>query len=695
MSAPRGAGAHAPRWLPFLVTASLLLAACSTAEPEPTPIPTPAPRAEPADAVATVHDFLDAWADGAYARLYGYLAPVDRERTSPARMRGLLYSFDELAHVTNLITTIGDPSPIALPPEPAPTLTPSPTPGDSAAAAPSGSASLEPTPAVASPTPAPTTNASPVPPGTPLDGPIVGLAFPVQLRFSTGNFGVIELSRQVVVVPDGTDWGVRWSSQLLFPELGEDGHLELQRETPARGRIIGLDGTVWAETRDDGVRVYPQEWLAGQTIGYVGRVNQDDLVSLAREGVRLGDPIGRTGLELGADAILRGRPGFTLRAVPADGDPVALFERPVEQGADVAITLRRSLQSTAQAQIANYNEAGTAVIDPKTGDVWALASAPVFNPNAMTLGTTLGGQDLSATTFSQRFNHATLGTYPAGSSFKVFTLAAALQTGVATPATRMSCNGTWVYQGFTFHNYEDHHLAGNVDLKAAMAFSCNTTYMPLSILVYQEDPTALTNLVRDFGFGQLSGIRYLPEARGILPDAHYFEITKRWDGVYRPYNGFDQVQLAIGQGSYLGSPMQLANAYAAIGNGGTLWTPRIVAEIRHADGTVEEVPNEVQREIPLTEDQLAYVVDSMQAVVDYSYGTAYGSFRGFGIPVAGKSGTAETGGPNPDAWFPAIAPADDPEISVATVLVRVPLATGGSDAAPLVRRVMAQYFSER
>jgi penicillin-binding protein 2 len=260
----------------------------------------------------------------------------------------------------------------------------------------------------------------------------------------------------------------------------------------------------------------------------------------------------------------------------------------------------------------------------------------------------------------------------------------------------MSCLGTWTYSGFTFHNYEDHQLGSSVDLKQAMAFSCNTTYMPLSIRVYEQDPTALTDLVRDFGFGQLSGIKYLPEARGILPDPHYFEITKRWDGVIRPYNGFDQVQLAIGQGSYLGSTMQLANAYAAIGNGGTLWTPRIVAEVRQPDGTViEEVPNEVQREIPLTPEQLAYVVDSMQAVVDYSYGTAYGSFRGFGIPVAGKSGTAETGGPNPDAWFPAIAPADDPQISVATVLVRVPLATGGSDAAPLVRRVMAQYFSER
>jgi penicillin-binding protein 2 len=260
----------------------------------------------------------------------------------------------------------------------------------------------------------------------------------------------------------------------------------------------------------------------------------------------------------------------------------------------------------------------------------------------------------------------------------------------------MTCNGTWPFSGFTFRNYLNHSLPGLVNLLEAMAFSCNTTYMPLSIMVYEEDERALVQLVRDFGFGQLTGMRYLPHERGILPDHLYFETAPRWHGGLDPYGPFDQIQLSIGQGSFLGSPLQLANAYAAIGNGGTLWTPRVVVEVRDPEGeVVERIEPEVRRNIPLTEAQLAYVVDSMQAVVDYPYGTAYGPFRGFGIPVAGKSGTAETGGPNPNAWFPAIAPADDPTISVATVLVRVPLATGGSDAAPLVRQVMAQHFSEQ
>jgi penicillin-binding protein 2 len=219
--------------------------------------------------------------------------------------------------------------------------------------------------------------------------------------------------------------------------------------------------------------------------------------------------------------------------------------------------------------------------------------------------------------------------------------------------------------------------------------------MPLSIMVYDADTEALPDLVREFGFGQPSGMPYLAEEDGILPDRRYFEVNQRWNGAYSPYGPFDQIQLAIGQGDLLATPLQMANAYAAFGNGGTLWVPRLVVEARSPGGTTTlRVEPAVAREISLTDAQLDYVVESMKAVVNLSYGTARSAFAGFGVQVAGKSGTAETGGPNPNAWFPAIAPADDPGISIATVLVRVPLATGGSDAAPLVRRVMSRYFAD-
>jgi penicillin-binding protein 2 len=524
---------------------------------------------------------------------------------------------------------------------------------------------------------------------------VPALRIPVVLQFRTDLLGDVDLKRDFTLVQGAGGWRVSWSPAVLFPELADGGTLAMTRQDAPRGRILATDGTVFAQTRDDGVRVYPHEWLAGQTIGWVGEVTEEELRTLGRQGYLAGDIKGRGGIEAGADELLRGRPGFTLAVVPPSGDPLPVIERAMVPGSDVVITIRPRIQAAAEAAIGGYAEAGTAVIDPRSGDVWALASAPLFNPNAMTLGTTLGGLGLGTPGSHTRRNHATMGAYPTGSSFKVFTLGAALKTGVAGPGTRMTCNGTWTFSGFTFRNYLDHRLPGLVNLLQAMAFSCNTTYMPLSIMVYDADQEALPDLVREFGFGQLTGIQYVAEEDGILPDQDYFEATERWDGITRPYGPFDQIQLAIGQGDLLATPLQMANAYAAWGNGGTLWVPRLVAEVRTPGGTTQlRVEPAVAREISLTDGQLDYVVESMQAVVNLPYGTARAAFAGFGVQVAGKSGTAETGGPNPNAWFPAIAPADDPGISVATVLVRVPLATGGSDAAPLVRGVMARYFAD-
>jgi len=677
-----------------VLCAALLAAACSGPTPVPTPYPTAAPRAAEADAETTIRAYLSAWRSRDYERMYTMIASLDRPQADAEQFAALYRAFDEETEATGLSWSLGSVSPTTLPPEPrAPDDLPAATPAPSATPEPSGG-----TAAGASPTVEPTPAYTPPPPDTPVEGPVPAVRAAADLHFLTNRFDAVNLKRTLVAVRSADGWRIRWTPEQLLPGLTLDTKLSAVREAPQRGRIVSVDGTVWAENREDGVRVYPQEWTAGQTIGYATPATADELQALEPMGYREGDLIGRLGLEYGADDLLRGRPGFALIGTRASGHQLTLLERPVQQGADLLITLRADIQRTADAAVAPYGGgAGTAAIDPQSGDVWALASAPLFNPNSMVLGTTLAGQRLTSTA-AQRFNQATLGAYPAGSSFKPFTLAAALKLGIAGPGTRMPCNGTWTFSGFTFHNYEDHSLGGSVDLLQAMAFSCNTTYMPLSIMVYNENRTALTDLVREFGFGAFTGINHIVEESGILPDRLYFEGTKRWNGVYSPYGPFDQIQLAIGQGSYLGTPLQLANAYAAIGNGGTLWVPRLVIEARVPNGRVlEHTDPTVRRKISLTQDQLDYVLASLEAVVNYSYGTAYSAFRGFGVQVGGKSGTAETGGPNPDAWFPAIAPAGGTgaEIAVATVLIRVPLATGGSDAAPLVRRVMATYFATR
>ena len=658
----------------------LLLTACGgPATPEPTP--TTYPVAPPEAAASVAAEYVADWAAGDYPSMHAALDPVVRDRYPIERFTELHAAFADMVRMEELAASTGTPELTALPPGPRsrqfPAPSPTPAPPD-----PSGSPA-----ASGFPSSAPIAGPSP---DAVLPGPVPAMAVPVELAVASARFGQLSLDRALTMVQGRDGWLLRWSPSVIFPELGEEGTLRLDRSLGPRGRIIGTDGTVWAETRDDGVRVYPQEALGGQAIGYVSEVSAEDLETLAESGYRSGDPIGRSGLEYGAEDLLRGTAGWSLVAVPAEGPESVVAEAPAVPGADITITLRPAIQAVAQDALTPYATAATAVVDPASGDVWALASQPAFNPNSMTLGSTLDGAPLTPARGEQTFNRAVLGAYPAGSSLKPFTLVAALSTGVVTPSSRVTCPPTWQYGDFTFRNYMSHALPGQVSLSEAMAFSCNTTYMPLSLEVYEASETALTDLLFEFGFGAATGIGYVVEETGIVPDDAWLAENGRGG-----FSAFEQVQLSIGQGAFLGTPLQLANAYAAIGNGGRLWTPRILTAATLPDGSVvEEVEPAVAREIAVSPEQLAYVTDALEAVTTLPYGTGTAAFADFGISVAGKSGTAETGTPEPHAWFPAYAPADDPTISVATILPNIALGTGGSDAAPIVRGVMDAHFAD-
>jgi penicillin-binding protein 2 len=659
--------------------AGLALAACVVdPTPEPTPVPTTFPVAPPEVAAELTAGYLDAWAAGDYAAMHAVLDPLLKERYPLERFGDLHAALSEMARVESLEGSVGVPAITALAPEPPVARFPVPEP--------SAAPSLDPSASEAPPPPSPGPSFDPT---EPLPGPVPALAVPVELALSSDRFGDLRLERELTWVQSADGWLLRWSPAVIFPELGDGGSLRLDRALGGRGRILGEGGIVWADTLEDGTRVYPQEALGGQAIGYVGEVTAEDLARLEAAGYRTGDVVGRSGLEYGAEALLRGVPGWTLVAVDGDGAESVLHETEMVPGADVTITLRPGIQAAAQEALGPYAQAATAVVDPQSGDVWALASQPAFNPNSMTLGSTLAGQPLSPAGQAQIFNKAVLAAYPAGSSLKPFTLAAALLAGVVEPTSTRPCPPTWQYGDFTFRNYENHSLPGQVGLAESMAFSCNTTYMPLSLEVYQARETALTDVLFEFGFGAATGIGYLVEETGIVPDDAWLAANGRGG-----YSGFEQIQLSIGQGAFLGTPLQLANAFAAIGNGGTLWQPRILTSATLPDGTaLTTVEPAIIREVSVDGADLAFVTDALQAVTTLSYGTGTAAFAGFGIPVAGKSGTAETGTPDPHAWFPAYAPADEPTISVATVLPNIPLGTGGSDAAPLVRRVMAAHFA--
>jgi len=641
-----------PRRGARLLMSTALLVACAGPLPTPSgPVPsaTPDPAVQAGEAARLVaRKFVANWHARRYERMVQLIAPADRARYGDEALPDLLRRFDELARVSWVVAEAGTPIESSLPPE-------------------SGGV-----------------------------GPVPALEVPISLAFETDLFGRVAFRRTLTLTPGAEGWVARWRPALLFPQLGDNDTLALARTIGPRGRIISADGTIFAETRDDGMRTYPQEWLAGQTIGYVEPVSASEVESLAAAGYAVGDPLGRSGLEQGGEALLRGSPGMVISAVSPFGDQMPVLERPMVPGADLTITIRPSLQATAEAALSMSNNAATVVLDPKTGDVWALASVPRFNPNSMTLGTTLAGQPLARASAAAVLNRAVLAAHPAGSSFKPFTLIAALETGVATPATRMPCLSTWRYGGFTYHNYLDHTLGSSVSLVQAMAFSCNTTYMPLAIRVWDADPDALTEIVAAFGFGRSTGITHLADAPGTLPDARYYDVTPRANGRLSPYGPADQIQLAIGQGDFQATPLQLANAYGAFANGGTLWEPRLVTQATLPDGrVVGRIDPRAIRRVDVKPESFDYLRQSLRAVISLPYGTAYAAFAGFGHQVAGKSGTAETGTPTPDAWFPAFAPVADAEIVVTTVLVHVTIGTGGSRTAPLVRRVMARYFADQ
>jgi cell division protein FtsI/penicillin-binding protein 2 len=657
-----------------LITA---LGACGVDQGPATPTPVPTPS--PADAERVARSYLAAWTAGNYQAMWTLVAPEDQRLTTYDRFAALHKQFATLVGVTKLTAT-------AKPGQPTRLLLPTP----------SVSSSQSPTSRGASPreseaSPQQSTGPGGSTPAVPPSVPAIGV--PVTLDFTTNIFGDLPLQRLLMLTAGAKGFVVRWSRALLFPELGMDGTFTLSRAASPRGRIVAADGTVFATTRADGMRVYPQESLAGQTIGYVTRVTSTDLKTLAAKGYRAGDWVGRSGLELGAEDLLRGKPGFTLSAVVPGRAPITVLDTPMVPGATLTISIRPALQRAAEAAMRRYPRVASAVVDPRSGEVLALASLPSFDPNAMTLGTTLHGVGLARPGKEQILNKAVMGAYPAGSDFKPFTLGAALQSRTVTTTTTMLCPGTWTYDGFTFKNWMRESLGGLRPWVDTMALSCNTTYMPLSVLVYQRNKTALTDLLHDFGFGQPTGMDFLAEDPGVLPDAAYFKTHKRWNGKLSPYGPFDQIQLAIGQGEYKGTALQLALAYAAWGNRGTLWEPRLVLKaVRPSGVTVYRSKPTVHHAIGLSKPVMDFVVTTMRAVITSPLGTAHGAFFGFPIAAAGKSGTAETGGPDPDAWFPAFAPMTRPTIAVATVVVTVPLGTGGDFAAPITRRIMEAYF---
>lgn len=437
-------------------------------------------------------------------------------------------------------------------------------------------------------------------------------------------------------------------------------------------------------------RSYPCGTLAGPIIGYVGLINQEELASFAERGYRSRDRIGKSGIEREYEQYLRGQDGVTEVEVDSLSRPVATVgaEAPVA-GYTLVLTLDGNVQKTAenalQEQLAKLQsgkykgaKAGAAVaLDPRTGEIIAMATEPGFDPGWFVPRISDERWRQVSTGVSGLFNRAVSGAYPPGSIFKPFTAMAALEAGVADLTETVLCSPSVSSRYFRKRCaiWSSGRTHGRQNLTEGMINSCNIVFYELGGRLTADQ---MASAAKNFGLSYPTGLRFTPmEASGAVPDS---SVRKFMPGELASY--------AIGQQVTV-TPLQMAVAYGGIATRGLIHRPHLVRDAISADGSVvEQFAPEIMRTAVLSERTWDYLHDSLSQVP--RVGTAAYAFQGFGIPVAGKTGTAEVPPGDPHGWFVGWAPVDDPEIVVAVLIERG--GGGGSAAAPVARRIMEAYF---
>jgi len=461
----------------------------------------------------------------------------------------------------------------------------------------------------------------------------------------------------------------------------------LPDQIPADANAI-LQTLPGAAIRKVNDRVYPQGSLAAHAVGYMSEVNADELKDLAPRGYISGDKIGRAGIEAWGEQWLAGKKGGQLTVV-SQGETVrkVLAERKSEPAADITLTLDIDLQRALEEGLGDRAASGV-ILDPSTGGVLAIGSHPTYDPNGFTLGFDEAARArLNDETLRPLWNRAAQFTYPSGSIFKVITANAAVtklgmnaNTIIPCPAEYSLPGAPNIWRDWTYPNAQ-----GNMTLQTAITRSCNTVFYEIGKQLDDLDPNILPQQARAFGLGSATGLEELPEAAGVVPDPAWKRQNLN-DG----WATGDAINLAIGQGFFLSSPLQMANMYNGIANGGALLRPFLAAKVATPDGRVLRTGERKEiAKLPIPANAMAMIHTAMVNVVSASNGTATDAFKGVAIKIAGKTGTAQVP-PNPDhAWFASFAPADATKLTVITMVENG--GAGSQVAAPVARHVYDVY----
>ncbi len=441
-------------------------------------------------------------------------------------------------------------------------------------------------------------------------------------------------------------------------------------------------------------RSYPSGPEFAHVLGYVGEASEQELAA-AREGrFSQGDIVGKYGLEKARDDVLRGINGGRQVEVDAAGrDKRLVSEVPPRTGGAIQTTLDAGIQMTAYKAMENQAGAVIALI-PKTGDILAFVSTPAFDPNAFSRG--IRKEEWALLLKDPRTplqNKGLQGTYAPGSTVKPFLALTALETGVQNPNARVRCDGSLRLGNRTFRCWKERGH-GWVDMYKAIVQSCDVYFYSLGLKL---DPDHVASLERSVGLGVLTGVELPGEKTGLVPDTSWKrEVMKsRWQS-------YESLLLGIGQGAIHVTPLGMVSGYAAIATGGKVMRPRLVSRVVRMDGTSEEFPPVLQRDLSWSPHNVAIIRRALEGVVN-DHGTG-GAARLPGIVVGGKTGTAQIVSIKgkmiksedlpyeirDHAWFIGFAPVSDPEICVVALVEHG--GHGGSAAAPLVKAVMEEFF---
>ena len=434
-------------------------------------------------------------------------------------------------------------------------------------------------------------------------------------------------------------------------------------------------------------RVYPSPRLGAHLLGYVREVSEEQM----RQGrYRRGDMAGQSGLERLLDEYLRGRDGGEEIEVDAVGRPVRVMRHQEPRpGAHVVTTLDRRIQEIVERAMGDRAGA-VVVLDPRSGDVLALTSSPAFELDRFTGA--LGREAWLKLVRDPQFpllNRAIQSQYAPGSIFKIVVAAAALQEGVITPFDRLRCGPTFQLGQRTFKNWEDADW-GDIDLYHALIRSCNTFFYQLGLKVGIEP---MSRYARAFGLGEPAGIALSGEKPGRIPG-----LAGSGERVGARWKPGDTVNIAIGQGQLLVTPLQVARLLTAVATEGILWKPRLVQRVESPDGRLlYSEPSRLSGYVELSPAVWGFLQRSLWGVVND--GGTGAAARLPGIEVAGKTGTAQIIA-NSDArrgqdhaWFAAYAPAADPQVVVVVFVERG--GRGGQAAAPIARQILHGIFLEK